>query len=244
MLNRLLPFFFVLATLVCGALAIWQLNRYHEKTTEIARIASVGPLPPLTNTEFLADPTGPWANRRLCFRGYYDPRYTFLWDNHVQHGQIGYEVLNLLNTEGVRGALFAHRGWVPRSPNGRNEHPHIAIDDDVRTWCGTLIRPTVLPFLRNSLEYPLHEGNNVILDTRTKPIEAGVGVPIFPWVLYLDAGQPGLFEAVTLPVDRFPPARHLGYALQWALLALVSVVMGKRTAKKVGTHIKKHSRSR
>jgi len=157
-----------------------------------------------------------------------------LLDNMVVDGVVGYRVLTPFMVwfeDGPRWILV-DRGWIPHDWEAQGVTLGLlGMPRTIHGRLDTLPRPAVemsYPEPDPTAPYP-----RVVSFPTTADAAAELdGMPL-PWALVrLDEGEPACFRCGFHPVS-FPPERHLGYALQWAALALTVllawVVLGYRT---------------
>ena len=94
---RLLPTmltFMLLPVLV--SLGLWQLERADEKREILAERAKMEALPALEVSEQSRDAIANVEYRQLKVVGRFDQQYRIFIDNKVQHGRVGYQVVEPL----------------------------------------------------------------------------------------------------------------------------------------------------
>jgi len=139
-------------------------------------------------------------------------------------GQPGYRVLTPFRREGDPRLLLVDRGWVPLGAS-RGVHPNVKVGSDFRAVSGRL----------DGLPEPgVHVGTagvpgdkqwpRVLNFPRQADIERVLGAKVESRILLLDPAAPDGYERVWRPSLGFGPERHLGYAIQWFVLALVALV--------------------
>ena len=158
--------------------------------------------------------------RRVLLKGKFDSQKTFLLDNQIVHGRPGYDVISPFTTETGR-VVLVNRGWVMGFAD-RAQLPSIA-----------LVSGTVE--LEASVHIPL--GKAVVLaediwSTDWPVVVQWVNIPrigdqleqdIYPYVLRIEEGQLGGLQRHWLAINT-QPEKHLGYAVQWFLMALALTV--------------------
>lgn len=207
----------------CVALGCWQLDRYREKRALIEAFergeSRTVPLP--------AGPVDALPRyQRVSAGGSYEPARQILLDNMPSAtGQPGYRVLTpFRRADGGGALLLVDRGWVPLGPD-RSRRPPVAVDSGPRTVTGRLDGLPV-PGVRigearaaDATGWPLVLNFPIVAD-----LEAALGQSVERRIVLLDPAEPDGYERVWRPSLGFPPERHLGYAIQWFVLALVVAV--------------------
>lgn len=204
-------------TVLAVALAVWQVQRAHEKQMlENGYIDSMGGLPVAADGLSGTDSD---RFQRVRLDGHFDGTRSFLIDNRTHEGRPGYEVVTPFLDRSGRG-LLVDRGWLA-APISRGtlptvETPEARVRAEAVVWPDTGLPPLL--------------GEDAWVDGWPKRVQrlnvsrlgAAVGID-YPFVLRLEAGQPGALLVSTL-TPRLSPARHWGYAVQWAALAVLVVV--------------------
>ena len=202
------------------SLGFWQLDRADEKRTiESAIVIAKSSPAQLVDTDDILNK----EYYRVLLNGYFDTNKQFIYDNQIVQGNAGYFVLTpfVLNTD---TAILVNRGFVPWHGK-RGEFIDIKIDNDLTTIEVDLIKPkqrieltqqeisTTFPILIQSLD----------LDQLSQL----ANYQIIPMLAQLDVKASNGFFRQWKPfygsIDK-----HLGYALQWFLMAFVLFVIGVR----------------
>lgn len=205
------------------ALGGWQVDRSREKRALIETFERGGSKTvPLT----VGSVDALQRYQRVSASGVYEPARQILLDNMPSAaGQPGYRVLTpFRRADGGGALLLVDRGWVPLGPD-RGQRPRVAVDANRRTVTGRLDGLPV-PGVRigearaaGATGWPLVLNFPVAAD-----VEAALGEPVERRIVLLDPTEPDGFERAWRPSLGLPPERHLGYAIQWFVLALVVVV--------------------
>ena len=203
----------------------WQTRRAEEKQDWLDQRQAALSAPPLrlaAARELLRDGQH-LAFRRLIVDGSYDPEITWYLDNRIFRRRPGFERLGLLRSAGG-GALVVNRGWVAPGPGGPRALPPSALPPSAPLrLVGVVHAPQRAPFALG--RQPESEGWPKLVQVAEVAVMAHqLGEPLFPYVLRLDAGQPGVTPASwqrRLPPATISPERHRGYAFTWYTLALV-----------------------
>ena len=207
----------------------WQTRRAEEKRDWLDRRQAALSAPPmqLSAARALLREGHSLAFRRLLVVGSYDPDPTWYLDNRIFGRRPGFERLGLLRSDdGI--ALVVNRGWAAPGPGGPRElpppMPPPMPPPGVRlSVFGVVHVPARAPFALG--RQPELEGwPKLIQVVDVAVMERQLGEPLFPYVLRLDPGQPGVTPATwqrRQPPPALSPQRHLGYAVTWYALALV-----------------------
>ena len=203
------------------SLGFWQLERADEKRA-IERdivLAQSNPAKLVTKFESLLEK----EHYQVLLEGYYDNDKQFIYDNQIVNSNAGYYVLTpfVLNTE---AAILVNRGFVPWHGK-RTELADIKINNQPTTIKVSLIKPKQRIELKQqkiSTAFPI-----LIQSLDIEYLSQLSNYQIIPMLAQLDVNSNNGFFRQWKPfygsVDK-----HLGYALQWFLMALVLSVIAIR----------------
>ncbi|MFO7909325.1 MAG: SURF1 family protein [Halomonas sp.] len=195
-------------TLAGLLLANWQWQRAAEKTQLIAQQAA---------TDRLHNPQEAPANlAKVTLSGRFLGEQTLWLDNRVLEGQVGVAVLTPFVADSGHWWLV-QRGFMPT-----------VVDRSVEPEVSTPQGPQEI----SGVWQQLQTGNLVLGDNREGNRLQSITLdpwqtltqPHFQGVLHQNAGE-GKLTSWWKP-SQMPPERHIGYAVQWLLLALLALVMG------------------
>ncbi len=194
------------------SLGFWQLDRADEKRG-IENAIVLAQSSPAQLVE--ADDIHTKEHYRVLLDGYFDTNKQFIYDNQIVKGNAGYYVLTpfVLNTD---TAILVNRGFVPWYGK-RGELADIKIDGHPSTIEVGLIKP------KQRIELQPQEIESLDLDQLSQLSN----YQIIPMLAQLDVKASNGFFRQWKPfygsVDK-----HLGYALQWFLMALVLSIIAIR----------------
>ncbi len=197
---------------VCTRLSLWQLDRGQEKA-EIERSRLEAGMTTATAISDLPTSALPLGHR-LRLVGEWEPEKVILLDNQTRQGQPGVHVWTLFRLASGQGVMV-DRGWTALSADRAlpftpasivSAEPQGVLRDLPRAGIQTENNcdQNALP----RLNYPTLED-----------LRCALGEPVEPALLLLDADLPGAYIREWQYFE-IPPARHYGYAFQWAALAL------------------------
>ncbi len=239
-------FVWLLALAVTAAFAwlgYWQLDRMHEKQARLDAAAqalksqSVQPLLLASDPARVQDYDWAAGNGALA-------NATLWLDNQIQEGKSGVRMYCvLLPDDGVQ-ALLLDAGWWPL--DGKRDLPVFGCPVASAQQVRGLLAPPPSSGLQHGDAMTV-VGPQRWLATRIDPVviarELKLAAGIAPRVLRLDPARnkgdagvmlaPGMRDLVILP-NTLPPARHLGYAVQWFALALTVLVVAVVLTLKAG----------
>ena len=203
-----------LVALLAG-LGTWQLGRAREKNAQAhafeASAAAAVALPA---------ESAPPRYLHVALEGHYVPAHQVLLDNMTHAGQVGYRVLTPFAT--VDGAtVLVDRGWVPLGRT-RADLPDVGVGAHDTRLAG---RIDELPRAGIDLEAPVGSGWPRVLSYPGRSmLESVLGVPLYPRIVLLDAGEPDGYLRDWQPTG-LSGDRHVAYAVQWYALAVTLGVL-------------------
>jgi surfeit locus 1 family protein len=211
---------------VWGLLSVgfWQLDRADEKRAieSAINVAQSNPAQLVEADEILAK-----EHYRVLLKGYFDTSKQFIYDNQIVKGNAGYYVLTPFVLK-AKTAILVNRGFVPWHGK-RGELVNIKIDDQPTTIEVGLIKPKQRIELKQqalSTTFPI-----LIQSLDLNQLSQLSNYQIIPMLAQLDRDADNGFFRKWKPfygsVDK-----HLGYALQWFLMALVLSIIAIRLLMK------------
>ena len=158
--------------------------------------------------------------------GRYEPERQILIDNMPsQVGRPGFRVLTPFRRAGNERLLLVDRGWVPLGAT-RQDLPPVFVSPELRAVSGrldTLPAPGVRvgdAGVAGDTSWP-----RVLNFPQQQDIEKVLGASVEARIILLDPAAPNGYERVWRPAMRFGPERHLAYAIQWFVFALVALII-------------------
>lgn len=217
----LVAFTFALALFV--SLGTWQLWRADQRAASFEAFSNAGESPAL-KAPADAEDFEQLRYRWLELRGRYLSSRQVLLDSMTHEGRAGYHVLTPFRWGDNEPWVLVNRGWVPADPE-RLSLPEVGIGESVR-----VIRARIDALPRPGLTFDDPEASasgwpRVLLFPTFADLEARLGNPLVPYQLLLSPDAADGFVRIWQP-RAMPPERHIGYALQWYLFAVVLGVIG------------------
>ena len=218
-INRAFLVLFIVSLPLLVSLGFWQLSRASEKEQALRVFEEQRVAAPARIASVVASEASKLDGRRVLLRGHYLPEKSFLLDNRILAGRVGYELLMpFAEASGV--TVMVNRGWL-QAPPTRDQLP------PVETPTGELE-------LRGEIHVPLSDAAVDIMATPGWPsvvqsvdvatMSARAGLVTFAYLVRLEPGQPGVTDA-DWPRVNMAPERHRAYALQWFLMAIALAVI-------------------
>jgi surfeit locus 1 family protein len=206
------------------SLGFWQLDRADEKQAIVNAIvlAQSSPAKPLEPENINSK-----EHYKVLLNGYFDSDKQFIYDNQIVKSNAGYYVLTpfILNNN---SAILVNRGFVPWYGK-RDKLIDIVIDSHPRTIEVGLIKPQKRIQLKKQdvdTSFPI-----LIQSLDLDQFSLLSGYQFVPMLAQLDINASNGFFRQWKPfygsVDK-----HLGYALQWFLMALVLLIVSFRLLRK------------
>lgn len=196
-------------------LGVWQYHRYEFKKNLLQLYQERLTAAPKELSEVFKEKDLTFEHVNVL--GQYLNDQTMFVQNQLYNDTMGFEVLTPYKVVGSLQLLLVDRGWI----EGVDQH----VLPTIKPVNGTQMISGHIKVLN---EYQFILGDN-ILQPHAKPIvmqkidmsEIGrvTDQIFFPFVLRLDAGQPNGFTR-DWNVTMIMPERHLGYCIQWFLMAI------------------------
>jgi surfeit locus 1 family protein len=223
----LVPSILILATMAfLVSLGFWQLDRADQKRTIEASIqkANTGVVELIVNQNELLNKE--YYEVRL--QGSYISDKQFIYDNQIVDQASGYYVLTPFVLTGQSNAIMINRGFIPW--NGRRDQlDDIAVDSAFREVKIQVSRPIKRIELKTS---DISNQFPVLIQAIDFDVIEEISSTSFVDVIGLldpssDDGFVRKWEPYTGSIEK-----HIGYAIQWFLMALVLGIIGIRIGLK------------
>lgn len=203
--------FFVL----CCVLSVWQLHRYQFKNNLLVSYQKQLQSKPQSLQDVLHK-EGEKQFRVVAATGEYLPELTVLVQNRVYNGRIGFEVFTPLRVAGEKTLFLVDRGWVDKMENATPP---------------ATSKQNVFGYLKENNEYQFILGKNIVSPKHPIVLQkldlidiaAITKQDFYPLLLRLDPhADNGFVREWT--ITAVTPERHLGYAAQWFIFALIILI--------------------
>jgi cytochrome oxidase assembly protein ShyY1 len=200
---------FVSIFLLCSLLAIWQWQRAE---TSHGRELQAEALKTTAHNQIVL--TGQWQNEN------------FLLDNRTHKGKVGYYHLALFKAAGSAHHLLINLGWL-QAPILRSDIPNTLLPTGQQTITLKNL-PIIKPVVWTSDHWP--SPNNKAWPKRIQSIdierfELATKFKIDPSYWQLIAGEGKLVD-IYQSSPYLNKHKHLGYAMQWLLIAIAALMVG------------------
>ncbi|MBV9575764.1 MAG: SURF1 family protein [Gammaproteobacteria bacterium] len=202
-------------------LGFWQLARAKQKKLLLQSFAERTEQAPLAATALKKLTDFRFYQARL--QGHFDNTHTFLLDNKIVNGQIGYEVYTPFYAEQFTNVILVDRGFIAMNAN-RQILPLIPPILGMTTITGMLnLPPTYFAWGKmtdsTQLNWPLR-----IEFIHLQEIAQLLAQPLFSYTLSLSPHDPRAFP-IQWQIVTMGPEKHIGYAIQWFALALTLLIL-------------------
>ena len=228
--------FFIIFLLIqtgLNELGYWQIERAKQKTQRVALLKS-------TETDLVTDfstITSSEVTRfsPVKFDAFLADDNTYLIENKIQNGELGYHVLNLVTEKSTGKKLFVNRGWVSAKANRKNL-PKVTNPPFDWQVLGRMypINQDILSAKAEIEQYDLVYRLPVMDVNILAKLEKKLNEDIEPFLIRLDKSQDNAF-AIDWQWISMLPDKHLAYAFQWFALSftllIISIVVAVKRKK-------------
>jgi surfeit locus 1 family protein len=206
------------------ALGVWQLNRAEEKRILIKLKEQRQVTEVLSLSETLPEKTETLLYKPVRAVGSYDGIHQYLLDNQVNKGKVGYFVLTPFRLKNENKAVLVNRGWLPLGKN-RTDLPEINVDTKEITITGRINRFPRVGLKLAGAEIPSNSWPAVVQVINNEILSKQLSYPLFDYQVELDKQAANGFTREWQMPQTMTPEKHVGYAVQWFLLALTLTVL-------------------
>lgn len=208
-------------------LAFWQYDRGFAKEQRLLRIEQLNQGSKLTINEVmqLAKVTELTGNENIndfpvTVTGKFNDNYIFLLDNQVEDRQLGYRVLQIVQT--AQYAVLVNLGWVKGSIN-RDILPQVVALSGQHQFSGHV------RLIEQGITLQQADFSDVNWPLRVQEIDLAdfsklTATPLLPFVIYLDQTETIGYKKNWQPIV-MPPEKHFAYSFQWSALAIAWLIL-------------------
>jgi surfeit locus 1 family protein len=215
-----LAFFVVFPVLV--SLGFWQLDRAEEKRQIENEVNLAIKKPALVINQVSGDLKSE-VYRRATVTGKFDSEHQFLWDNKTHQGRPGFHVLTPLLVDGQQIAVIVNRGWVPMLGR-RDQLPDVGVEQGNITISGVIKNPSNTIQLADRQDFSGTQYPHIVQAFEPAAFGTELGLTFLPIMIELGKDEKYGYLRDWKPyfgkIDR-----HNGYALQWFLMALITLFL-------------------
>ena len=203
---------------VMAGLGFWQLERAEQKRQILARweaTASVLSALPAHRTA-----ASEYDGRSVELQGVLLQQRILFLDNRIRQGQVGYEVLVVLDVKASPSYVLLNLGWLPAGQD-RSLLPDVVLPAGDIHVAGRLVTP-VRGFTLGPADW--QEGwPKRIQQIDLQAISSALHVELYPQVIRMSEPVLPDIQVGWAPVN-MPPERHIGYAFQWFMMSIALTV--------------------
>ena len=215
--------FAIIFTPITFSLGLWQIERAAEKDNIIEKFNELqnNPHKPINTEEKYAN----WEP--ISSYGEFTQNI-ILEDNALLDGQAGYKVYQYFRFEENSG-VFVNRGFVARG-RLKNEVPDITTPSGQFLIKGSALYKNSNAFVKNIEESDkriIQEFNIGLISNVYPELRAD---NIRPYIFNLDKNDQFKFKEIEKPIN-MSSDKHIGYAIQWILLSIVSLFFAWRIGR-------------
>ncbi len=205
-------------------LGVWQLNRAEEKRALLQLQAQGRSAEVLSLKATMPDKPEALLYKPVQAIGQYDNNHQYLLDNQVNKGRAGYFVLTPFRLKNENKAVLVNRGWLPLGKN-RSDLPDINVDTKEITVKGRINRFPSVGLKLAGAEIPSNNWPALVQVIDVKVLANQLNYPLFSFQVELDRQSANGFTREWQAVTSMTPEKHVGYAVQWFLLAITLTVL-------------------
>ena len=203
------------------SLGFWQLDRAHEKEQLLKSHQLKVNQNPLPIEQLNSLDSDSMRYQQVKLSGKFLPEKQILIDNQIYRGKFGYEVITPLKLA-TNEVVLVSRGWVSGDLD-RSKLPKIETPDVSLNLLGEIYVAPGKPMLLG--EYLIQQNWPIRVPyidiEKLKPLFAE---PLFPFLVRLHEDQPSFFEKHWVVIN-IQPEKHIGYAVQWFVMAATLVLL-------------------
>lgn len=196
------------------SLAAWQLERAEEKRQLAEALEARASMTAVPLDEAAAHPL--FGDQfKVSVTGHFENRIPFLKTFQFYRGQAGLEVISPFRRRDGSLVLIS-RGWIA-SDSGVPQIPRVEGEQTV-TAVVVVPEQAVPPAEVTSRSWPVS-----LVRLNVSQAARLLGEPVYPYLLRVTEGQAGELSR-HWPEPRISTRTHIGYAIQWSLIAVVVAI--------------------
>ncbi|GEM_PF-566297 len=199
-------------------LGVWQYHRYQFKKELLTKFEETRNAAPLPLESVIQKPVKEIEFQNVTAEGYYLNALTMFVQNQYYQDQTGYEVVTPFMIPRENKVLLVDRGWVKST-----DIPKIPFASLVK------IKEHIKGYIKLLNEHNFILGKNILYPDKRPLVVQKIdlqeltnltGLKFFPFIVRLNASEPNGFVRDWV-ITSIMPERHLGYCVQWFIMALV-----------------------
>ena len=205
------------------SLGLWQLDRAEEKRQIEINVNAATNKAPLSLNESISNDLKAEVYRPATMEGRFDNARQYLWDNKTHQGRPGYHVLTPFLLERTNTAVMVNRGWIQMLAR-RDLMPDITVETGRITISGVIKNPSNTIQLADRLDQKGAEFPHVFQAFEPDVFSSELGIKLLPLMIELAAEEKYGYVREWKPYFG-KIEKHNGYALQWFLMALITLFL-------------------
>lgn len=198
-------------------LGFWQLERASEKRLIQENVEKQQALPPLALDQLTTAQLPGLHYRKVHFFGQWQPQ-TFLLDNQVQNGKVGYHVISPVKLSDGRFVLV-NRGWMPMNPD-RSSLPDFPLAVDGQETGDIYVSDELT---QDASVYAESGWPRRVQRLHLPGLSRELGVNLLPVMVRLQSGSANALQVQWSAINMLPE-KHEAYAIQWFAMSLALVI--------------------
>lgn len=220
--SRLLLSFFLFAFVITLTAAIWQTQRARYKYKLEQEWALARQHPPQSFIDLIRQHDFQPNYQTVTVKGHFLTNKTLILINKFHQHRVGEEVVSPFMVLETGQILLVNQGWIEKLHTNANPYKNLPETEGQLTGMIDKIRSN--PFILDRHEIGLTTWPAKQLQLRPTVIASALKSPVYPFQLRLVAPRSYVYTQAWQPVT-MPWQKHVGYAIQWLLLALTSLIM-------------------
>ncbi len=205
------------------SLGFWQLDRAEEKRQIETNVNAATYKTPLSLNNSISEDLIAEVYRPATMEGRFDNKRQYLWDNKTHQGRPGYHVLTPFILEGTDTGVMVNRGWV-QMLGRRDLVPDTSVEAERITISGVIKNPSNTIQLADRLDQKGADYPHVFQAFEPDVFASELGLEILPVMIELSPDEKYGYVREWKPYFG-KIEKHNGYALQWFLMALITLFL-------------------
>lgn len=208
------------------SLGFWQLDRavLKQQQLDIYQARSIqAPLKLKPKDAIATMRTDDLLYSSIEAQGLYDSKRSFLIDNRVHKGQVGFYVITPFTVEKSNNVVLVNRGWI-KGNRLRSELPVFDTPNAKISIKGLGYLPSKNFFAVDNVKIDTQNYPVVIQSIDYAAIKEALGMNVYPFILRLDPTDKSGFIR-EWPVVTSSPEKSQSYAAQWFTMGLVVLIL-------------------
>lgn len=206
------------------ALGVWQLYRAEEKRVLISLKEQRQSTETLVLSATIPDKPEALLYMPIQAKGHYDTNHQYLLDNQLNKGRAGYFVLTPFLLRNINKVVLVNRGWLPLGKS-RDVLPDISVYTGEITIRGRINHFPGVGLKLAGAEIPSEHWPSLVQVIDINILTKQLNYPLFDFQIELDKEAPNGFAREWQTPHSMTPEKHVGYAVQWFLLALTLTIL-------------------